>query len=458
MRKLQWCLMCLWWLLAAGVAAAAPSPWRYDVVVEPAARYLAIDARFGADAPREISVVTGAEPFVRQARVADGNRWVALRQRGTSWFLPGHSAAHIRYHFDLRDAARRSEDATEAGGAIESSPGFFLLHPLGDPSGTLFKVHVRGAPGWCCVSGLHSAGAATWEADDTDMVDGAHVAFGPFEVSRFPCAQSTITLAWVPHGLPLDGAALQKWVRAKADAVAAYYGTFPVPAVTIMVLPGGGRKVQGHTDGGGGASLTLTIGRGVSVDFLRHDWTVTHELVHLALPSLRREHHWLEEGIPTYVEPIVRARLGDLSVAEVWSQLVEGLPQGAPQPGDGGLDATPTWGRTYWGGAMFCLQCDLDIRRRTAGQKTLQDALRGILHAGGNVEQRWPIERVLAAGDRATGTDVLQQTYERFGKKPGWVDLDALWKQLGVIPAGDTVRVDDTAPEAALRRAVTDLR
>ena len=79
---------------------------------------------------------------------------------------------------------------------------------------------------------------------------------------------------------------------------------------------------------------------------------------------LAMEHHWIEEGLATYVEPIARAQAGQFSVKLVWRDLVVGLPRGLPQPGDRGLDFTPTWGRTYWGGALFCLLADIEIRKR----------------------------------------------------------------------------------------------
>ena len=44
------------------------------------------------------------------------------------------------------------------------------------------------------------------------------------------------------------------------------------------------------------------------------------------------------------------------------------------QGGGFGLDNTHTWGRTYWGGAMFCLLADVEIRRRTHNRRGLQDA------------------------------------------------------------------------------------
>jgi hypothetical protein len=72
------------------------------------------------------------------------------------------------------------------------------------------------------------------------------------------------------------------------------------------------------------------------------------------------------------------------------------MPQGLPQAGDRGLDHTPTWGRTYWGGAIFYLLADVKIRKRTRNRVGLQQALQGILAAGGNHEQDWPIQRILS--------------------------------------------------------------
>ena len=88
------------------------------------------------------------------------------------------------------------------------------------------------------------------------------------------------------------------------------------------------------------------------------------------------------------MEPIARAQVGDLSSEIVWRELVDGLPKGLPAPGDRGLDNTHTWGRTYWGGALFCLMADIEIHQRTNNRYGLQDALRGGVRAGGDVRHR----------------------------------------------------------------------
>jgi hypothetical protein len=177
-------------------------------------------------------------------------------------------------------------------------------------------------------------------------------------------------------------------------------------------------------------------------------------MVHLAFPSIAREHHWIEEGIATYVEPIARVETGELAVSSVWRDLVEGLPNGLPGPDDRGLDHTPTWGRTYWGGALFCLLADVEIRRQTNDRYGLKDALRAIVVAGANIEVEWKLTRALQVGDQATGVHVLTELYERMGAKPVATDLPALWSQLGVEPRAGTVAFDDHAPLANVRRAI----
>ncbi len=120
-----------------------------------------------------------------------------------------------------------------------------------------------------------------------------------------------------------------------------------------------------------------------------------------------------------------------------------------------GLDNTHTWGRTYWGGALFCLLADMEIYRRTHNRKGLEDALRGILLAGGNITQDWELEKALSPGDRATGVPVLLELYEKMKDKPVVVDLDALWTQLGIERQDNRAVFDDLAPLAAVRKAIT---
>jgi hypothetical protein len=281
-------------------------------------------------------------------------------------------------------------------------------------------------------------------------------AFAELPISRLEIGGGEIDVATAPGQLDLPRQPLLDWIAASARAVTAYYGRLPVARVRVLLIPASGRGIRsGTTYGYRGAAIKVTVGRETQAEDLLRDWVMTHEMVHLALPELVGEHDWLGEGIATYVEPIGRVEAGALPVEKVWSDLLEGLPKGLPRPGDRGLDHTPTWGRTYWGGALFCLLADVEIHERTGNRRGLEDALRAVNGGGGNVEVHWAIERVLEIGDRATGVPVLRELYDRMKAAPVDVDLSRLWKRLGVRLDGEEITFDDDAPLASVRRAIT---
>jgi hypothetical protein len=253
--------------------------------------------------------------------------------------------------------------------------------------------------------------------------------------------------------------ALLAWIRNAARAVAEYYGTFPARRVVLRITPVDGRRVKGgRSFGFNGPLIKISVGRDATATELASDWMLPHEFLHVGFPDLADKHHWLEEGLATYIEPIARARSGLLSPAQAWSDLVNGLPQGQPEEGDKGLDNTPTWGRTYWGGALFCLRADVEIRRRTANRQGLEHAMRAIVAAGGTIGNSWTMDRVIRVGDGATGVPVLRELYDEMKDRAVTVDLATLWKQLGIVRRGRSVAFDDGAPLASIRKAITGER
>jgi hypothetical protein len=252
----------------------------------------------------------------------------------------------------------------------------------------------------------------------------------------------------------LQGLVLDR-IKLSAKAIVNYYHRYPVQEVRIDISPRFARGVSGgHASGWDGARIRLSVGKESTAADFADDWVTTHEMVHLAFPSQEDQHHWIEEGQAVYIEPVARARIGELTPEKIWGDMVRDMPQGQPAPGDRGLDYTHTWGRTYWGGAIFCLLADVQIRERTHNQKGLEDALRAVL-AEGNIQSEWPLDRAIAMGDKATGVPVLHELYERMKGTPITVDLDGLWKKLGVSSVDGKVVFDDSAPLAAVRRAIT---
>ncbi len=271
---------------------------------------------------------------------------------------------------------------------------------------------------------------------------------------------SSLQIDFTQGEIRLTRAAIVERVRAAATAVTTYYGRFPVSRARLLVIPVAGEDgvVQGTTWGdidGFPAFLRLRVGEETTADELRADWVITHELVHTALADLPDDQHWLEEGIASYVEPIARVQTGQLDPAKMWADVVAGMVNGEPESGDRGLDHTHTWGRTYWGGALFCLNADIAIHTATANRKGLQDALRAIVTAGATINTETPLARVLQIADEATKTDVLSTMYAKWSVMPVRVDLPGLWQRMGIHVANGRAAFDEAAPLAAARAAIT---
>lgn len=246
---------------------------------------------------------------------------------------------------------------------------------------------------------------------------------------------------------------IDAWIQTASNAIRNYYSHFPVNNLNIaLITEPGNDVVRGWVLGGSDPVINIHIGDKVTPDSLSKDWILAHEMAHLAFADV--DQRWIEEGLATYVESIARASAGQLSSRYVWKEFMKRMPLGQPKPGDRGLDRTPTWGRTYWGGAMFALVADVSIRKQSQQRYGLQDALRGIIKANYTMKQKAAIEQVLQAGDKAVGLTVLSDLYHRHKHSSAPFPLQELWHDLGLALDGDTLTLRSNAPNAALRQSI----
>ena len=282
----------------------------------------------------------------------------------------------------------------------------------------------------------------------------AHAACPP-PVSELHLGGSTICIV-TDDMLAKEQPRLRDWIDRSAHIVADYYGQFPAPLVVIRLRGMDGSGINGgRTTNDSGLMIQMRVGRETTRDQLAADWVLVHEMVHLALPEVGRTHDWLAEGLATYVEGVARAQYGNRAIADVWAEDRNSMPKGLPRAGEGGMDQSPSWARTYWGGALYCLQADVAIREQTANRVGLQTALRAILKETGGYGFDGNIGEVLRIGDSATGTHVMYGLYQKVRATPQSPDLELLWTLLGVPPDPLTEPFDDRAPLAAIRIAIT---
>jgi hypothetical protein len=447
----------------AGVTLAAPAPAglpSFRVQVAAGAGTLAVVASFPPGSTGALVLEDGGERFLRDVEVDQHGHWVSLGRVEQGLTLPEcPKGCRLRYQFLLREAAEALADPQAAavyGGAYVSPPSTWLLHPR-ETALVGFRLQVSVPEGIRFFSGLPRAS----EADTYESTAGLKVtplcAFGAWRARTLAVGGGHVTLAVAPVHFAMADEDITRWVTEATSAVASYYQRFPVPQLLLLVVPAAGQRLSGFTLGEGGASILLRLGTSLSAERARAHWVLTHELMHLGFPSLRRNHLWLEEGMAVFGEPIVRVRAGMADEGELWSEWLEQGPLGLPRPGEGGLESTHTWARTYWGGALFWLVLDVTLRERTHNARSADDVLRALVAAGGNVTRRWQVEDVARVADGAVGAPVFSELFHTLAEAPGAPDLDALFRRLGVSLHNGALVYDDSAPLAGVRRSMVGL-
>ncbi len=458
-----------WFFALQALAVAHPNAsvkasWRYEARLSADARELHVEAWLPAEVDETLSVDEGCERFVSEVEIESEGRWNRVEHSPDAWYPPVDRPFHLRYRFRLEAAAEALHNPNQVSrrpgltsAVTMASPAAWVLRPWKAEADTPLRIRCATPPGIRLVTGLRTSADGGTIEDTYDHVDYApYTAFGPFKMDRFTTGDVEVQMATMPDTLSVSDQELRTWAAESIANLRETYVSFPTERLVVMVLPSSGRGVVfGSTKGGGGPALTILLARSASGEDLKRDWVLTHECIHLSHPSLPRAQHWLEEGLATYLEPLMRARRGLISPEKVWQGFQEGLHNGLPQPGDQGLDHTRSWGATYWGGTLFCLLADVEIRQMSGNKKSLDDALRAIVASGGNHLARWSIEKTLDTGDRAIGGHVLRDLHRRMGARGENIDLEALLKRLGVEMRNGRVIFEEDAPLASIRRALT---
>jgi M61 glycyl aminopeptidase len=114
-------------------------------------------------------------------------------------------------------------------------------------------------------------------------------------------------------------------------------------------------------------SINLYIGPNYSLEPLKQDWTIYHEIAHLYLPFLDSESAWLSEGFATYMQQIIMLQSQLLTKQEMVNKIKAGLNRGKKNTltNDGKLNNISSnmhqnnaYMRVYWSGTAYFLEAD----------------------------------------------------------------------------------------------------
>ncbi len=477
MRATRWLLSSL---AAAGCELALgctprsppppPSTWQYTVDPPPGGSHvLHVEADFAGSGTDLLALGPATASVVRDVQVNGGAGWRAPAGPPGAWSAPEcRSRCALRYSVDLTALATACDDAVDCGvraGEATMSPALaWMVHP--EPNGDAsVLVRVRAAdPGGFLTGMTPSPGApGTYAFRSPDLDEGAFTAFGPMRRARLEVRGASIDVALLGPPMLMPDAAIFGWIADAATASSSMLPRFAVShaAVFVLPVPGEDEVAFGKVLSLSGASVALLVGDRMPAADARRDWVLVHELFHLGFPSFRGEGRWLEEGLATYYAPILRHRAGWMTEAELWGELARKLPRGLPSgPDDPGLVLRRDLDSMYWGGALFALLADLRLRQVTKNRQSLDDVLRAIVARGGNATRVWRVADVIRAGDEATGTSVLRDTYVHHAVRADPVDLEGILASLGVERVGGgegvgAVALREDRPLSGVRRAIS---
>ena len=381
------------------------------------------------------------------------SKFTALGNRDHWWTDPdGYANGKGRFTYELGAFAEAEDDMGSAmpfGDAVLVTPGFLLPLPE-TPGAAMLRFRLRFPAGGEVVTALRPDRDGYYQVPLLRLNEAGPLILGTVAAKPIP-GDPALTLAVPPGATQIADEQLAAWVSAVAESNRRFWARSPTQGGLVVLIPSPRGGVPfGRVLSLGGAVVTVLVGEQASPRDLYDDWVLVHELLHLGSPLMRDTGAWLNEGIATFYEPVLRTRAGWKSEDEVWREWISSMPRGMPAITGIGLENAGRGG-IYWGGALFVLMAEMESLQATGGKIGFSDCLRTVLAEGADVTVKWPTMKLLDRCDALLGKRVIAPLAEQHIEKGSAMDLDRMWRRLGVSMEGNDVRYDDDAELAWLR-------
>jgi hypothetical protein len=443
---------------------AGQSRWQAEVVLRlPSGGPLRLtdgEPEWGKNLPSAIALWTGSGGWRSIALSGDGYPVPAL---------PGGGV--VRYRLELPGTM---------GGDLVVHPDVLWLRPERLAPGTPVQVSfplpadLAGSLPWPPERRLTSPPATlAYQLDGRLLRAGGYLAFGQLrrwrqdiDAGGRPAGRAArhLDIALLSGAHRATPAGLRRYLELPARTVAELYGELPAPRVHVVIEPVDSDEASafGTVSWGGHPTVRLFLGNRAADAELPRDWVAIHELFHLGQPRMRGKDRWFTEGFATYYQDVLRGRNGAFERPfRMWEDLVWGFWRGqraAAGSGESLEEASrsmSSFARVYWGGALIALLCDLELREKSGGKRSLDHVLRVLYrrsHAPGADFEMTDVLRVI---DEAAGFPVLSGLYRRHVRGRQAFDLDGLYRRLGLRTRGrDLLEIMSGAPWAHHREAI----
>ncbi|MGD8618430.1 MAG: hypothetical protein PVH05_02440 [Burkholderiales bacterium] len=451
-------------------AARAERLHHYTVSANPELTLLAVKVCFDGPPPDQL-VAQSLDATVALRGVWDDATGAKIKPSGAIAVNTIAADGCIRYETDVSHPIKRHDrtggKVQRVGADVAVSNGLWLWRPQqlaqDEDVELVFELPagVSVSAPWQRIDGTERP---TYRLGHTPWDWPAWIALGRFSERTLNVAGSQLHVAILNGSPAVDEDAVAGWIADAAAMVGSLYGHFPSPEAQILVLPNARAREPtpwAFVTRGGGPAIHFVINQRRPMEEFYEDWTAAHEFSHLFFPLVDSADAWASEGMATYYQNVLRARAGRLSAQQAWSKLDAGFERGRKEGRDLTLaEATRRMYRSglfmkvYWSGTAIMLMADLRLRQLSNDTQSLDTALAALNACCDASPREWTASQLFARLDELTGTTIFTSLMNEYVDAEHFPDLARTYRELGLLPYGDSVRLATDAPFAHLRDAI----
>ncbi len=241
------------------------------------------------------------------------------------------------------------------------------------------------------------------------------------------CAPAGAELVWHWEDRFDDAeqAKLREWVSTVAEHVADTIAPYPFDVHIHFYRTAGATPVPwANTIRSGHQGVNVHVDPHYTRADLLSDWTLYHELAHLFLPFLGRQQSWFAEGFASYMQYQLMHSAGVMSTDSMWAQYrakIERAARRYDMPERNFIEAAQVlrarrdYPTAYWGGAVYLLRVDAELRRRGSSVPELVSAFVTCCR----FEAR-TLDALIETLDRLAGAPVFSRELADFRREKGF--------------------------------------
>ncbi len=261
---------------------------------------------------------------------------------------------------------------------------------------------------------------------------------------------------------------LLAWVDYIATALDQVYGRWPNKHWQISVVPASAARrgdpipwAQVHREEVN--RIEFFTAPSASTDELKAAWTSYHELAHLLIPYRGWGDSWFSEGLASYYQNILQARMGLISEQQMWQKLYDGFQRGLGETRfedqtlrhvSDNLRQNGGFMRVYWSGAWYFMAADARLRQQSGGRLNLDVALEKLNECC--ADQQLSVPEIVAQLDQLNRVQLFDSLYHKMVDSVRIPPFENIFGSMGIQVIDGRVHLQEDGPGARLRKGIAN--